>query len=252
MGSGRPELGAVCAYASYLFDATAKWNLALAVTTPSLVIFFYLFTYFQSLGDLLRALLTITGMIYYLLSINAVYIFTLDISRGTSMVFLSQPLTRRGYVAAWMLASVAAPALAYALSFVVPLAILDATLLAHSDPQSYALLFLEGFTISMVVFHAGLLTKSPALVVALGALLHILLPVVLAALYSLLYYSQSPAASASAEAVLFLLSFLYPFRSKLMVAGGHFEAGAYLSALTAAALVLAALAYATRRLEVAA
>lgn len=244
------ELKATQAYASYLFNTTARWNLALAIITPFLVIFFYSFTYFPSLSEFLRMLLALTGIIYYLFSIIAVYYFTLDVSRGTSTVFLSQPLTRRGYVVAWMLTSVAAPALSYALSFLVPFLILDASMLAYSDPQSYVLLFLEGFTISMMIFNTALLTRSPGLVVTLGVSLHILLPSILSALYVFLTVSQNQATSISADAVLLLFSFLYPFRSKLGMMVSYIEAGAYLNAVTASVLVIAALTYARRRLEV--
>ena len=243
--SGRRELGAVRAYAAYLFNAAAKWSVGLAVVVPLSVIPSYLFTYFFSISDLLRMLLVFTGMGYYLVSIIAVYSFALDLAQGSSVVFLSQPLTRRGYVLAWMLASVALPALAYALSFVIPFLILDATMLVSSDPQDFILLFLEGFTISMATFFAALSTKRPALVVALGLFLHILLYFALALVFTVAYHW-----SLADEASL-LFCFLYPFRSKLSI-GTHPEVSVYLNALTAAALVLISLKYAEKMLEVAA
>lgn len=238
------------AYLSYVFNSSAKWNLALAVVVPALVIVFYVFTLFTSVSELLRFLLPLTGMTYYLLTVVAVYSFTLDLSRGTCVTFLSQPLTRRGYALAWLLASATVPALTYVLSFAVPFLVLDIRILVHSNLGDYVLLFLEGFTITMIMFFAGLTTRRPSLVVLLGLLLHLLLYAVISIVYSIATLSLATSPSRQiADWVALVLYSLYPFRS-LLAGVGYSRLGVYLNAATAAALVAASLEYAKRRLEV--
>ncbi|MGC8987897.1 hypothetical protein [Infirmifilum sp.] len=249
MADSRAALRAFHAYARYVFNSIAKWNLLLAVLTPLVVISAYIALYIPSTSLLLSILATLTGIAYYLLTIVAVYYFTLDFSRGTHLVFLSQPLTRRGYALAWMLASAVVPALAYVLSLAVPFLVLDARALLYLGLEEYALLFLEGFTLTMMMFSAGLALRRPSLVILLGLVLHLLLPTAVGAVYSIMVYSGRPWLSMYADAVAFVSYLLYPYRSKLI--GVQYSSfGVYSSAALAAALVVASLEYARRRLEV--
>ncbi len=249
MAGSRAALGAFRAYARYVLNSVAKWNLLLAVLTPLLVVYAYTALYIPSTSVLLRFLVTLTGMAYYLLTIVAVYYFALDLSRGTCMVFLSQPLTRRGYVLAWMLASAVVPALAYVLSLAVPFLVLDARALLDLGSEDYALLFLEGLTLTMVMFSAGLASKRPSLVILLALVLHLLLFIAVGTVYSIVAPPGRPWLSRYADAVAFVSYLLYPYRSKL-IGVQYSSLGVYSNAALAAALVVASLEYARRRLEV--
>jgi len=245
MGASR----AFRAYLAYLLDSSAaKPNLALAVFVPLLFVVFTTLTYSPSVADLMRALLLLTGTAYYVVTVAVAYAFTLDLSRGTCLAFLSQPLTRKGYVLAWMLAAVAVPALAYTLSFAVPLLVFDISLMAHSL-WDLLLMFLEGVFLTMVVFTVGLLTRRPWAVVAVGLVVHLLLYVVVAIAYAIATTpTPSGAPSSYADLVASVYCLLYPMRARL--AGVVSPLLGVENAALTAALAALSLEYARRRLEV--
>lgn len=252
MGSRGAGRAALAVYMRYVLNSVAKWNLGLAIAVPLVNTLAVVSTIYPSLDQLMQLLVSSTSFLYSTFTIVAAYAFASDLSRGTYAVFLSQPLTRRGYVVTWMLATAVAPATAYLLSFVVPFMVMDVKLLASLDPVDFLLLLLEGVSLSMVVFLTGLTSRRPQLVVAIGVFVHMILFYVLSVAYSLVYYSNSPSALI---ALVYALALVYPFKSKMVLPGLPRYAGiarwaALANLMLSIALVAAALEYAKRKFEV--
>ncbi len=250
MGSRGTRLTALAVYMSYVFNSVAKWNLGLALAVPLVNTLMVVSTIPPSLGQLMELLVSVTSFFYSTFTIVAAYAFASDLSRGTCTVFLSQPLTRRGYVVTWMLATTVVPATAYLLSFVVPFVVMDVKLLASFDPVDFLLLLLEGISLSMVIFLTGLISRRPQLVAVVGVFVHMILFYVLAVAYYSTYYYNPPS-----ELVAFVYALIYPFKSKVLYPGWPQYAGitrwAVLANLALSiALVTAALEYARRIFEV--
>ncbi|MEM2795612.1 MAG: hypothetical protein QXY49_07145, partial [Thermofilaceae archaeon] len=187
--------------------------------------------------------------LYSVFAIIAAYAFASDLSRGTYTIFLSQPLTRRGYVITWMLAIAVAPATAYLLSLVIPFVVIDIRLIKSFDPIDFLLLFLEGAFLSMVIFLAGLISRRPELVAVIGVFMHIILFIILGIIYSLTYHF-----SRSHELIALIYAIVYPFKSKVfqltLQYAGVTHWAAYANLALSIMLITIAIEYSKRKFEV--
>lgn len=249
MKNRKAEWIALTVYMRYVFNSVAKWNLGLALVVPPLNIFALVSFIPSSTSQLTPLLVSWTSFLYSVFTIVAAYAFASDLSRGTYTVFLSQPLTRRGYVITWMLAIAVAPATAYLLSFLIPFVVMDIRLFTSFDPVDFLLLFLEGTFLSMVMFLAGLISKRPQLVAVVGVFMHMVLFTILGIVYSLTYHFGR-----SFELIALIYATVYPFKSKVFQLTSQYAGitswAAFANLVLSIALVAAAIEYSKGKFEV--
>jgi len=102
-----------------------------------------------------------------------------ELGRGEAMLYLAHGLTKRCYLASWILILCVVPIVVFVLSIVVPIAIIAPSLLNNVEiPTLIAYTVLHLATFSSILFLLAL-SKRRGLVVALGMAMTFLLPIAL-------------------------------------------------------------------------
>jgi len=194
-----------------------------------------------------------TELLLVFITVFMVASYAGDLSGGGGQLFLSQPLSRAGYAAAWLVATVATPCLVYALSLALPLLIIDPRLLSALGLWNLMRAVLEVAEWGAFLFLLATVSRSRALVVILGLFAELLLPWILLlpmALFAVV--PGTPPYSVRVFATVYVV--LYPSKYSFFSQGGAVLVGPGAAAAEAstlmAAYAVAALLYAKERMEV--
>ena len=169
----------VSVYYSYAHSRVLASTVAMVVVVMILHLVIFLFMMplpTPSRNPVLAPLIALTNTLYIFLVVYSLTRFAGDLSEGGAQLFLSYPIGRAEYTLTWLLVSLLAPVLLYALSIIAPLAVLDPHFLLKFSFFEVILVILEMLSIGSLVFFTALAVKSKKAVVVLGILLYFILP----------------------------------------------------------------------------
>jgi len=238
-------------YQGYVHGIMLKWVAAVTV----LLALIHTWIVFASIPmimqpfNFLQGVTAFTGMIYAFLIISALYSLASDLSQGGAQLFLSQPISRVTYVLAWILASLGTPTFIFVLSIVLPIVVIDPSLLYLLCNSGLHLLILETLELSCFIFLVACVSKNRGATLLVGLLLFFILPFMIPLLLMMIY---SPIGAQPMRDYLFeVYAVFYPFRYALISFGRNINSASYVGTtmlmLTTFALILF---YSKRRLEV--
>jgi len=199
--------------------------------------------------NFLQGVTAFTGMIYAFLIISALYSLASDLSQGGAQLFLSQPISRVTYVLAWFLASLGTPTLVFVLSIVLPIVVIDPSLLYLLSSSGLHLLILETLELSCFVFLVACISKSRGVTLLAGMLLFFILPFMIPILLMMIY---SPIiVRTTYNYFLEVYAMFYPFRYALLLLGRNVNNTSYIGTFVLTLITFTfILFYSKRRLEV--
>ncbi len=202
----------------------------------------------------LSPILGMTSTLYAFIIIQVAYSFAGDLSEGRAQLFLSHPLGKVEYVFSWLFTNLYTTMLLFILSIVLPVVVLDPTLLLELGLRDIYLLSLELVVSGVILFSIALFTKSRGITFLSGILLYYILPFILLIVISFItYVTRSPGLPQTP--LLWAYTILYPYKSMLLLStrqvSGFSPIQASISSLILASLLHVSVGiYSRRRLEV--
>jgi len=195
----------------------------------------------------LSSTLWLTSIIFTFIIMYLAYSFASELSGGGAQLFLSHPLGKLEYVSAWFFTGLYVTVFLFLLSIILPVIVLDPTLLSKLSLRELYLLSLEMIVSGAIIFNVALMMKKSGLTFLCGVFFYYILPFVF--MLSLAVFRKS------SEFVIWMFIVLYPYKS--MFIWGYARTfpyqiiqASFLSLFFAVLLHILAFVYSRWRLEV--
>ena len=159
---------------------------------------------------ILAPVLGISGFLYSIIVISLAAQVGFELERGESSLYLSFPISRMSYILSWIVSSMAIPSLIFLLSLLIPLLILDPSMMLGISGVEVLLLLLQVLTSGFIVLLCSIIFRRRSIAFAVGLLEYLLLPWILVAMLSFLaYYIYR--VNFPTESMIWWMAFLYPY-----------------------------------------
>ena len=159
---------------------------------------------------ILAPVLGISGFLYGIIVISLAAQVGFELERGESSLYLSFPISRMSYILSWIVSSMAIPSLIFLLSLLIPLLILDPSMMLGISGVEVLLLLLQVLTSGFIVLLCSIIFRRRSIAFAVGLLEYLLLPWILLMVLSFLAY-QIYRVSFPKESMIWWMAFLYPY-----------------------------------------